>query len=73
MRDLDAGEDEMTGDRAKAWSCKIGSVPSLVFLCRNYKPRPGLVMLVRDAKHGTRPFKVIVTKTDGDYFFASRM
>lgn len=59
--------------RAKLHSCKIGTIPSLVILCGNYKLEPGKVFKVRDAKHGSNPFKVRVTALgDGGYFFAER-
>ncbi len=64
----------MTTDRGKRYSCKIGTIPSLVIFSHNYKPRVGLVMWVRDAKHGTRPYKIVVTRLgDDSYFFADRL
>ena len=60
--------------RAKVYACKIGTIPSLVVLCGNYVLTTGKVVKVRDAKHGSTPFKVRITHFRGSdgYFFAEK-
>ena len=54
--------------RAKVYSCKIGTIPSLVVLTRRNKIAVGCCLTVRDAKHGSKPFRVRVTRVDPVYF-----
>lgn len=58
----------------KYHSCKVGTVPALVYFRHSYKPRVGLMMFVRDACPGSKFFRVEVTRVNDDgYFFCDRI
>jgi len=59
---------------ARHYSCKIGTIPSLVIFWRRYKVEVGKILKVRDYHHGTKWFRVLVEAVNDDgYFFAARI
>lgn len=57
----------------KGHSCTIDAKSAFVIFARPFRPRPGLVMLVRDAHYGSAYYRVRVTSVNDDgYFFANR-
>jgi hypothetical protein len=47
--------------KAKEWPCKIGTIPSLVRICRGYKLALGKRIKVKELQHG-KPFEVTITE-----------
>ena len=55
-------------------SCKIGTIPALVFVWRNVKPEVGKTIKFRDAIAGSKWEEGLVDRVNPDgYFFASRI
>jgi len=58
---------------AQTYPCKIGTMPSLVVLCRNQKIEVGKTISVRDRKRGSKSFNVVVRLVrDDGWFLADR-
>lgn len=57
----------------KVVSCKIGTIPAVVYIVGFAKPEVGKWLYVQYKGHGEKPFKVLVDKVNPDgYFFASK-
>jgi hypothetical protein len=60
----------MARKKVKAWPCKVGTVPWVVVVWGNSRPKVGRHITFRDWKHGSGWQEGIVTRVNPDgYFF----